>query len=192
MTTRRNLLLASTVMAFASQTASASELFSAEYPKLRLGTDLAGLYQNLLEKGHGVSMHPADSPLPKAVIATDSQCPWCSKLFLELAPLNDKVNFIWFPVAVLNDNSVTQGAYILQSDSPWEALKYQEEHFKDKTKGIDVSNVKVDQKFRDQVWSNSKIVRRAGGTVAPIGVYKNPEGKFIPFFRSFSSLDELK
>ncbi len=187
---RRTLCAVSLTGAVAAPAYAA--FFSEEYPKLRLGTNLEDMYKNLLEKGNGISKHPKDSPLPKVLIITDTMCPWCSKLFLESEPLTDEINFIWYPVCVLGDPSVTQAAYILQSENPWETLKEQESTFKNETKGIDTTGKEIKPDFRKKIWDNAKIFRRAGGTVVPFGVYKNSDGKFIPFFESFAKLDDLK
>ncbi|MCD8339101.1 MAG: hypothetical protein LUC43_02720 [Burkholderiales bacterium] len=175
-----------------AQTPAKPQIFSEEYPKLRCGTDLEAIYNNFLEKGFGISKYGKDNPLPKIVIATDTQCPWCAKMFIAFEPMTDKINFIWYPVAVLRDASVAQAAYILQSGNPWTTFTDNEENFKNETKGLDVSGKDISLQYRNEVWDNSKIFRRGGGTVVPLGIYKNPAGKYIPFFEPFKKLEDLK
>lgn len=107
-------------------------------------------------------------------------------------PLQDQVNFVWFPVPVLRDLSIDQAAYILASADPWKTMQEHENHFKDKDfRGINPAGKKVDKKFRDQVWTNSKIARWSGVTSVPLGVFKDASGKYIPIL-SGTDTDQLK
>jgi hypothetical protein len=179
---RRNLLAACAVCSVSAVTHAAEEKRNGlDESRLRAGTDLAGIYNSLLEKGKGFSRKGAES-LPKVVIVSDTQCPWCTRLWNTIKPLADKADFIWFPVAVLNDHSVTQGAAILSSPVPWETMDRHEMHFKDEGfRGLNTDEMIIPQKDRDAVWNNSKIFRRNGGSVVPLGVVKTKDGRYKVF-----------
>ncbi len=163
-----------------------------DYPELRAGTQLDHLYESMLANGFGISNPNIGKDKPVAVIVTDTQCPWCSKLWNAAKPLQDQVNFVWFPVPVLRDLSIDQAAYILASADPWKTMQEHENHFKDKDfRGINPAGKKVDKKFRDQVWTNSKIARWSGVTSVPLGVFKDASGKYIPIL-SGTDTDQLK
>lgn len=165
---------------------------SQQYPQLRAGTQLDHLYESLLANGFGIKNPDAKSGQPTVVIVSDTQCPWCSKLWNDTKPLWDEINFIWYPVPLLKDLSISQAALILSSRQPWKMLEEHEEHFKDKNfRGINPKGAKVSQEYRDEVWTNAKIARWSGLTTVPLGVFKNKEGAYIPIF-SGTSTKEIK
>ena len=165
---------------------------SAEYPRLRAGTQLDHLYESMLANGFGIKNPKASSDLPSVVIVSDTQCPWCSRLWNATMPLTDKVNFVWYLVPVLRDLSISQAALILSSSNPWEKYGEHELHFKDAGfRGLNPEGIPVDQKYRDEVWTNAKIARWSGVTSVPLGVYKNKAGKYIPIF-SGSSTEQIE
>ena len=109
-----------------------------------------------------------------------------------MQPLTDKVNFVWYLVPVLRDLSISQAALILSSSNPWEKYGEHELHFKDAGfRGLNPEGIPVDQKYRDEVWTNAKIARWSGVTSVPLGVYKNKAGKYIPIF-SGSSTEQIE
>lgn len=163
-----------------------------EYPELRAGTQLDHLYESMLANGFGVSNPDIGKGKPIVVIVSDSQCPWCSKLWNSTKPLQDKVNFIWYQIPVLRDLSIDQAALILSSKEPWKALQEHEAHFKDEEfRGLNPAGFEVDKKFRDEVWTNAKIARWSGVTSVPLGVFKNSMGKYIPI-PSGTDTEELR
>lgn len=187
-TRRQALLTVSALMASPLTMAAMPE--HPDHPGLRAGTELEEIYNQMLDKGFGIR-NKASEGKPIVVIVSDTQCPWCSKLWNAASPLVGKVDFRWYPVAVLRDLSLSQGAAILGSKDPWKMMEHHEAHFKDpKIRGLNPSEFSVDQKYRDEVWSNSKIFRKAGGTIVPLGVYKNAEGKYFPIL-SGTSTEEL-
>ena len=125
---------------------------SAEYPRLRAGTQLDHLYESMLANGFGIKNPKASSDLPTVVIVSDTQCPWCSRLWNATMPLTDK-------------------------DAGF--------------RGLNPEGIPVDQKYRDEVWTNAKIARWSGVTSVPLGVYKNKAGKYIPIF-SGSSTEQIE
>ena len=164
----------------------------ADYPELRAGTQLDHLYESMLANGFGISNPNVGKDKPIVVIVSDTQCPWCSKLWNAAKPLQNHVNFIWFPIPVLRDLSIDQAALILSSEEPWDAMQHHEDHLKDKDfRGINPTGTTVDKKYRDEVWTNAKIARWSGLTTVPLGVFKNSSGKYIPI-PSGTDTEEIK
>lgn len=54
---------------------------SPEYPRLRAGTQLDHLYESMLANGFGIKNPKTAPDLPTVVIVSDTQCPWCSRLW---------------------------------------------------------------------------------------------------------------
>lgn len=161
---------------------------SPKYPQLRAGTQLDHLYESMLANGFGIKKPKLSSDLPTVVIISDTQCPWCSKLWNDAMPLAEKINFIWYPIPVLNDLSVTQAALILSSEHPWEKMQEHEKHFKDAHfRGIDPTGKEIPKAYRDQVWTNAKIARWSGLSSVPLGVFKNSNGEYVPLFSGIST-----
>lgn len=159
--------------------------------KIRAGTELNNIYENLLKDGHGFSKKDLPENLPVVVLVVDTQCSWCSKLWQAIQPLSNTVKFVLFPVGVLNDESVSQGAAILSAPNPWMMMSRNERHFKDEDhRGIKTATMIIPQKFRNMVWQNAKLFRRAGGTSVPMGVFKSADGKYLPIL-SGSTTEEV-
>lgn len=154
-----------------------------DYPRMRAGTQLDHLYESMLVNGFAVKNPNIKPNAPTVVIVSDTQCPWCSKLWNATLPLQKDVNFEWYFVPVLRDLSIDQGALILSRKNPWEALAEHEAHFKDADfRGLNPKGIDVDKKFRDEVWTNAKIARWSGVTSVPFGVFKTEKGAYIPIF----------
>lgn len=131
---------------------------SPEFPRLRAGTQLDHLYESMLANGFGIKNPKSVPDLPTVVVVSDTQCPWCSRLWNAAKPLSDKVNFVWYLVPVLRDLSISQAALILSSSNPWEKYGEHELHFKDaRFRGLNPEGFPVDPKYRDEVWTNAKI-----------------------------------
>lgn len=161
--------------------------------QLRAGTELNNIYENLLKDGHGFSKKGLPENLPVVVLVMDTQCSWCSKLWQAIQPLSDTVKFILFPVGVLNDESVSQGAAILSAPNPWMMMTRNERHFKDEDfRGIKTASMIIPQKFRNMVWQNAKLFRRAGGTSVPMGVFKSADGKYTPILSGVTTEELAK
>lgn len=151
------------------------------------------------KKGVGVTFGKADADRV-AYIAFDTQCPWCRVLYEELKPLFGEMKFVFFPCAELSPWSEPQGAYILAAKDRAARFEEHEQHFKDEGfRGLDVRSPEAQKEItfelRSDVWTNSKIFRRAGARVIPFGVLRMPDGTYKAFgnkktdeFRKFAGL----
>lgn len=124
--------------------------------------------------------HQPDAP--KAYVTFDSQCPDCVRFYERVKPLLSKVNLIWCPIAFLNIHSEPQGASILAAAHP--EMKFLEQHelFRDPNfRGFKYNPSEIPIEKRNDVWTNTKLSRRAGCRAVPYGVFKTKDGKYLPF-----------
>ena len=163
------------------------------YPKLRAGTQLDAIYERLLRVGHGFSKPGLPAGLPRVVVVMDPRCSWSHIFWQTSKILEDRVDFVWFPVCVSADYSTAQAASILASKEPWVVLQTHEEAFEDPDFcGIHAEDYPALQEDRNHAWENSRIYRKAGGTSVPLGVFRNAAGEFIPLFGDSTAEDIRK
>lgn len=182
---RRNLLalfgmsLVSSVAVAADEKAKKHEW--AKKPDIPTDFNPEEFFVELMEKGEGVALPTNKEGQMTVRMVFDSQCPWCVWQFKEFLPFVNQINFIWYPVAVLNPWSELQGAAILSASSPYETFMEHEKHFKDPDfRGLDVRGKEYPFEKRQAVWNNSKVARRSGVRTVPFGVLQTREGKFVP------------
>lgn len=148
-------------------------------PRVPTDLNLEELFVELDKGGKGVRVSTVKDA-PTAYMVFDCQCSWCVWQEAQLEPFFKKVNFVWFPVAVLSPWSPLQGGAILAAKDPVATWRSHREHFKDpEFKGLDVRKMTVPFEMQQAVWENSKIYRRAGGREVPFGVMKATNGRFI-------------
>ncbi len=179
---RRQLMLGAAASALAGLAHAAGEKKHEWAKKPDVPTDFnpEEFFVELQEKGTGIHF-PAAKGNPTAFMVFDTQCPWCVWEFKELKPFMDKVNFVWFPVAVLSKWSERQAAVILADKDPVAKFMEHEAHFKDADfRGLDVRGKEIPEDMVDAVWTNSKIYRRAGGRTVPFGVIRLNDGRYVP------------
>ena len=149
------------------------------------------MYESFLKDGTGFS-YPGSQGKPKAVMAFDTQCPDCMKIYKNLQPLLGQVDIIFYPIAYLNIHSEPQGSTILASKEPFKVFEQQHEHFKDPGfRGIRYDLKKLPDELRNKVWTNTKLHRRSGCRAVPYGVFKNSKGEYVPFDENMTT-EELK
>ena len=147
------------------------------------------MWETFEEKAVGFAF-PHEDGAPKAYVTFDSQCPDCIRLFDRVKPLLPKLNLIWCPIAFLNVHSEPQGASILAAPEPWKKLLEQHEHFRDADfRGFKYIPMEIPMKSREDVWTNTKLARRAGCRAVPYGVYKTPKGEYLPFDENLTTAE---
>ncbi|MCI5850005.1 MAG: hypothetical protein MR009_00385 [Sutterellaceae bacterium] len=153
------------------------------YPKLRAGTQLDAIYERFLAKGRGFGRPGCPGGLPRVVVAFDLQCPWCHRFWETAKVLEREIDFRWYPVCVTKDVSTAQAAAVLAAADPYALASESEDLFNDPDfRGIDPKEHPVTQEERDTAWENSRIFRKSGGTSVPLGIYRTPDGRYIPLF----------
>lgn len=149
-----------------------------EKPLIPTDWDPHEMYTEYLSKGVGIEF-PGQDGRPKAFIAFDTQCSWCMRLMNQTRPLQQFINFVWLPVAVLNPHSELQGAAILSSTNRASMLESHEAQFGNEgVRGIKTESMIIPWEMREAVWSNTRIFRRSAARVVPFGVMKKANGVY--------------
>ncbi len=178
----RRAALQGALLAGLALTAGSASAYVSKWPaKPKVPTDFNAeeLFNELEEKGRGIRFGSKEN-VPEVRMVFDTQCPWCVWQFEQFKPFMDRVNFVWYPVAVLGIRSEPQAAMILSAEDPIAAFHKHHELFKTETKGLDFRGLTFSDEIRDLVWQNSKCYRRAGGRDVPFGAIRMPDGKYAP------------
>lgn len=108
----------------------------------------------------------------KVYVFYDMQCPHCGTLWFNSKPLHSKVNFIWVPVGVLGNASVSLGATILDSQDPQSAMDAHEKLLHER-KVMAIDNAAV-LKHRAAVEANTQVLRDMKVGSVPYIVAQDP------------------
>lgn len=162
---------------------------SKEKPLIPTDWDPHEMYTEYLGKGVGVEF-PGPDNRPVAFIAFDTQCSWCVRLMDQARPLQQYINFIWLPVAVLNPHSESQGAAILASPNRADMLERHEAQFYNKElRGLNTESMIIPWEMREAVWNNTRIFRRCAARVVPFGVMKDANGQYKAIYSGMKTKD---
>jgi len=101
----------------------------------------------------------------------DPQCPHCAALWSEVKPLVAKVRFVWIPVRLLGDKSLTQGAAILGAPDPLAAMEQNETSVRANQGGISATD--APQASKDAVTKNTELFTQFAFSGVPTLVGKN-------------------
>ena len=94
----------------------------------------------------------------------DPQCPHCAALWQAAKPLKSQAKFVWIPVRLLNNTSLTQGAALLAAKDPVAAMDEHETAILANQKG-DVTGGGEAQK--ESVTKNTALFTRFGFASVP-------------------------
>ncbi|MES2938504.1 MAG: thioredoxin fold domain-containing protein [Pseudomonadota bacterium] len=120
----------------------------------------------------GFSVGPAMSARVVYVFF-DAQCPHCGALWEAAKPLKTQARFVWIPVRLLNDSSLSQGAALLSASDPVATMDAHEASLLAKTGGISASGVADAQK--DAVKRNTDLFTRYAFGSVPTLVTKQAQ-----------------
>lgn len=101
----------------------------------------------------------------------DTQCPHCGKLWETMKALNGSVKVVWIPVGILNPASVSQGAALLASADPTQAMNAHESQLLNGGRGMSASAPTSAQSA--VIKANTKLLQAVGGDSVPFIVAKN-------------------
>jgi thiol:disulfide interchange protein DsbG len=101
----------------------------------------------------------------------DAQCPHCAALWEAAKPLKSQARFVWIPVGVLGDKSLSQGAAILNAADPVAAMEQNEASVREHTGGISALGITDAQ--RDIVKKNTQLLTAFGFAGVPAVVGKH-------------------
>lgn len=89
------------------------------------GPELLNIYNRVSKDMHGFVTGNADSAsVVYSVI--DPMCPHCANLWMQSRLLLERVKFVWLPVPLLGNNSLVNGALIIASANPADAMNVHE------------------------------------------------------------------
>ena len=101
----------------------------------------------------------------------DTQCPHCAALWEASKPLKPQARFVWIPVGLIGEKSVSQGAAILAAADPVATMEQNEVSVRDKQGGISAMGAPDAQK--DLVKKNTELFNSFGFTGVPTVVAKH-------------------
>lgn len=101
----------------------------------------------------------------------DAQCPHCAALWEAAKPLKSQARFVWIPVGLLGDKSVSQGAAILAAPDPVAAMEQNEASVQ--AHGGGISAMGVDDAQKDAVKRNTQLLTAFGFGGVPTVVGKH-------------------
>jgi thiol:disulfide interchange protein DsbG len=102
----------------------------------------------------------------------DPQCPHCAHLWNASVPLQKKARFVWMPVGLINSTSSAQGATLLSSADPAQAMAEHEASLTAGKGGIGAGTSVTDE-AKQSVASNTKLFNNLGLEGVPFTVVKN-------------------
>ena len=101
----------------------------------------------------------------------DAQCPHCAALWEAAKPLKSQARFVWIPVGLLGEKSISQGAAILAASDPLAAMEQNEASVQAHTGGI--SAMTVDDAQKEVVKRNTQLFTGFGFGGVPTVVGKH-------------------
>lgn len=125
----------------------------------------------MASKGHGFSTG-AVMAANTVYVFFDPACPHCAVLWANSQPLQNRLKFVWMPVALLGMGSLAQGATILHAADPVKAMAENEASVKVKGGGITASQGLTDAQL-GKVQANTDLFMKMGAESVPFIVYKN-------------------
>lgn len=151
--------------------------------------------KSLLKNTYNFNAGEANDDLNKKIIIFfDPQCIHCSRLFLNSQVSDNKdINVVWIPVGFLNEKSIPQGAAILASQNPFEAMKDHESSFSSGKSGINAAMVSPEN--LNKIKKNNEIFSGTGSSGVPYIIKLDKQGNKLitggeltpEYFRDFYS-----
>lgn len=129
-------------------------------------------YDILAKEGRGFtvgSMMAANT----VYVLFDPQCPHCGHLWQASVPLQNRVKFVWMPIAFINAKSAPQGAALLGAANPVEAMNAHEASILAGSGGT-AASADVPADLATAIQKNTELLNRMGVASVPHIVTKNP------------------
>lgn len=102
----------------------------------------------------------------------DPQCPHCGALWQASLPLQNKVKFVWMPVAIMNAKSAPQGAALLAAGNPAEVMSSHEQSILAGTGGI-AASASAAPELLQAIKNNTTLFNSLGVESVPYLIAKN-------------------
>ncbi len=107
-----------------------------------------------------------------AYVLFDPQCPHCGHLWQASLPLQNKVKFVWVPVAIMNAKSAPQGAALLSAANPVDAMTQHEQSVLAGTGGTSAS-ASISDELTQAIKGNTALFNSLGVESVPYVLAKN-------------------
>ena len=107
-----------------------------------------------------------------AYVLFDPQCPHCGALWNASLPLQSKMKFVWVPVSLMNSKSTPQGAALLTSANPVQAMTAHETALLAGGSGMSAPS-SMTPESEAAIKSNTLLFNSLGATSVPFIVAKN-------------------
>jgi thiol:disulfide interchange protein DsbG len=102
----------------------------------------------------------------------DPQCPHCGHLWQSSLPLQNKIKFVWVPVAIMNAKSAPQGAALLSAANPVDAMTQHEQSILAGTGGTSAS-ASISGELEQSIKGNTALFNSLGVESVPYILAKN-------------------
>jgi thiol:disulfide interchange protein DsbG len=138
----------------------------------------ADSYDALAKQGKGFTAGAMMSA-QTVYVMFDPQCPHCGALWNASIPLQKKVKFVWVPVSLMNAKSTPQGAALLSSANPVEAMTAHETALLGGGSGMSAPS-SMSPETEAAIKSNTLLFNSLGATSVPYIVAKDARsGKVV-------------
>lgn len=102
----------------------------------------------------------------------DPQCPHCARLWQASLPLHNTMKFVWVPIAFNPGKSVPQGAALLSSLNPLQAMNDHEASLLAGTGGM-AADSSVPDDLKQAITNNTNLLNALGVESVPFLIGKN-------------------
>jgi thiol:disulfide interchange protein DsbG len=168
---KRRLLLATTASA-ALLAACGKESSGGDAPAAAAAAPQAVSLEKIAAEAKGFNVGSAMSARVVYVFF-DAQCPHCAALWEAAKPLKPQARFVWIPVALLGDKSISQGAAILAAGDPVASMEENEASVRNRQGGVNAMGVADAQK--EAVRKNTALMTSFGFAGVPAVVGKHAQ-----------------
>jgi thiol:disulfide interchange protein DsbG len=115
----------------------------------------------------------------KVYVFFDMQCPHCGHLWESAKQAPSSIDFVWVPVELLSPASKEQGALILGSPEAAKMMDVHEASLLAHNGGVTVIGAVIEDKARNQVTENTRVLRAFGITSVPFILSTGSKGQFV-------------
>jgi thiol:disulfide interchange protein DsbG len=128
-------------------------------------------YEAVAAQGRGFTVGAVMSANAVYVLF-DPQCPHCGHLWQASLPLHSKAKFVWVPVAIMNGKSGSQGAALLASSNPADAMTAHEKSILAGTGGM-AASASIPADIEMAIKKNTELFTSLGVDSVPYVLAKN-------------------
>jgi thiol:disulfide interchange protein DsbG len=144
---------------------------SSQPTKSRTALEPDQAFEAVARQGRGFTVGALMSANPVYVLF-DPQCPHCARLWNAAKPLQTKMKFVWMPVAILGAKSLPQGAALLQSSDPVQAMTAHEQSLLANQGGMSAS-ASVPDELSAAIKTNTQLLNQLGAESVPFIVARH-------------------